>query len=406
MNTCIIRLYKSVSASLFLALLLVFPNAPPIFAQVTVYGEAGTLLVNNDGSSGYAESGISLRHIQNGTEAWADFTVLQAGSDLSAANVSPFALSGRLGFDAPIFGVNFAFGAFHHGSFYSDALGFPVNSEGGAGAFLGLRLPLRLRGFTIEPSMFWGEAEWEDGSLYWALGKPDVPEAKIVGVSTAYKGHSAAFYYISLGLNVFNNDNIQLFSSKDSGFAGVYTFSFEVRGWKLGVSAVWAYAEGSLDGGLTDSNQHYWLFPYIFYYINGEFNINAGLFVFNLRFSPANLPQFFFETIASTAHVFSSHFSWTVNYKNKNLFGGQERSGYGFRNIRGMLGIFLRLGVGWNALPVGKTQASFGLRKTLIIPVGLEQLETDTSSKGGGADSDLLQTILLSGLSFYMTWRF
>jgi hypothetical protein len=233
-----------------------------------------------------------------------------------------------------------------------------------------------------------------------------VPEARAFGVSTTFKGHSAAFYYISLDLNVLNNDGIQLFSSKDSGFAGIYTFSFETRTLKMGVSAVWAYAEGSLDGGLTDSNQHYWLFPYIFYYMNSEFNINTGLFVFNLRFSPANLSHFFFETIASSAHIFSSHLSWSVNYKNKNLFGGQERSSYEFKNIHGTLGVLLRLGLGWDALPIGKTQVSFGLWKTFIIPIGPEQLEIDTSSKGGGADSDLLQTILLSGLSFYMKWRF
>jgi hypothetical protein len=350
-------------------------------------------------------SRVSLSRVQENGAAWVDFGVLQAGSDLSAVNIAPFAFSGRFGFDTVNFGLDFTISSFTHKSFSSDVLGFPIDNAGGAGAFLTARLPLRFLGFTIEPSILWGKAAWEDGSLYWFLGKPDLPEAKAFGISVAYKNHSAAFYYVALDIDVAGNDDIRLFTSESNGFAGFYTFSFERPALKLGVSGGLACAEGSLGGELTDSNQHYWFFPYIFYRVNGDFYGKAGSLALSLRISPTKTRRFSFETDIATAYIFSSRVSWSFNYKNKNLFDGRVVSGDRFVRVSGIAGIFLRFGVGWTDLPIGKTLLSFGGRKIFIIPGNFAEMEVDTSSIGT-TSSDTLKTLLLSGLSFYASWRF
>jgi hypothetical protein len=382
--------------------------------NVALSGSAGTLFVDDSGGSGYWRTGISA----NAGNVYASFELGRAYSDLPFASIENKdsavlgAVLGTFGFDTDSIGVDAYAGFFEHDLFKAEIAGKPVSVTSGLGKFFGIKLPVHIGRFSAAPSFFYGAAAWDSGDLYWFFGKPDIPKMRAFGLSAIYAPHGYArhtlsFHYADLTLTIQDNDNAPLFASQSEAVLGCYTFAFDTENFKTKAALGYFYAHGSLEGALTSTNQHYFLFPYTFYHVNGDFSAHAGFVSADMRY---NFSFFSFRALIGIAHIFSGNTAVRISYKEKKLFGGRENS-YGIPGNLSGIGMGAALfDFGIPALRIRKTTVSLGIQKVFAIPWGYERLTGNSSTNSAAADTDavnsIIRTALLSGWSFYTTIRF
>jgi hypothetical protein len=122
---------------------------------------------------------------------------------------------------------------------------------------------------------------------------------------------------------------------------------------------------------------------------------------------------FFIKTALGAAQVFRGSGSSDIHYREKDLFGGKEKTGAVSKELGGLGAAFLSVDAGIASLRIGvKTKLSLGIKKTFALPWGYRGLfsahEGGASDSGlqGGFDPGLLKTALLSGFSLYSSLGF
>jgi hypothetical protein len=388
--------------------------APGLFCVIAIFaaplwGEnasfslsGGSLLVTPEGTSGYRLGGLSyiredgLRIKANVGEIFLHLPEVQG--DISVA-------AGQFGFEIPNFAVTFSAGFFRHSSFKADFGETVFNSEGGAGVLFNTVLSFRVLGVTLEPSAAYAEASWRNGDFYWFFGKPNIPSFWRFGLTGTYDTHSLGFKYLSFNADILSNDNMLLFTSTSGGFALYYRFSGNWRNMPLGGIAGYFYAAANMEGTLSSFNQHYFLFPYLFYNVDASFTAHIGFAAIRLS---RDFSIFRIKAALGAAQVFRGQGSADIHYQEKNLFGGKEKFDASPVNLGGPGAAFLSVDFGVPSLRIGPhARLSLGFKKTLAIPWGYKGLlpadkgGPQDSGSGGGVDTGLLKTLLLSGFSFY-----
>jgi hypothetical protein len=399
---------KSIRASaLVLRLLLYFYVPLWCTAEgLSLSGQTGTLWVEDDGAAGYWQSGLSFNKEK---QFYVGVDLGQIISDLPWAKITNFAVFWRGGFDTGLMGLQVSGIFFQHDFFDVEVGGIPLDNKGGKGYAFNLKAPLHIRSVTIAPSFLYGEGTWQDGSLYWFFGKPDIPAFKVFGFSAAYEHHTLELHYVSLNTDILNDDEVLLFDTHLDCFTAFYRFSLEQTNPRFKGTLGWLYAAGRAQGGLTASNQHYSLFPFVFYNINGTLSAHIGFGALDLQYKHG---IFQYHVTLGAAHTFLGEIAAEIHYKQKNLFGGTEV----IENISPLhLGgvAFVLLDAGIPALSIGHTSLKIrtGLQKAFAIPWGYEQFLGSADGEGPSSErSDFqaswLRTILLSGVSFYCTLSF
>jgi hypothetical protein len=369
------------------------------FAQeLNFSGKAGSLWVEEKGAAWFWGSGVSYKTKEG---LYLDLGLGQIPSSLPWLDTTAFGLRYSAGLDRTPLGFHFGGGFFQHG--YTEVLfeDLPLYNEGGQGYFFVFSLPLYIRRLRIEASYAVGAGDWEDGSFYWFFGKPQVSAVHIPGLSLSYDQHYTVdfhlgFHRISLDLDIQNNDAMPLF---DSGLAGYVLFAAFSRDWaqfRFKSSLGWLYAEGSLEGALTASNQRYAFFPYTFYNVKGTLDAHMGFGAVDLRYRRS---IFQYRIGLGVLHGFGGKIAAHMHYKKKSLFGSAEaHETVTPLELEGLGAAFLLLNWGAPALRAGRgARLSFDLNKIFVIPWGFQQSSEETT--GGGVSTGQIFSVLLSGLS-------
>jgi len=384
----------------------------PVSAAVEISGAAGTLLAQDDGAAGYWRSGLKLTLGQN---FFLDFDLGKVSSSLPWFNTSVFGFRGQCGLDMPAGGFTVTYGFFNHSPVHAAAERTVITNDGGQGYFFSLETPLRFDFFSIVPQFLYGKAFWDDGDLYWFFGKPDIPSLLISGADLyfdhygdrgRYK-HGPGFRVFRAELNIISNEHEPLFDTRLNAGLFWYEYSIERENHALGGTLGWLYADASLEGALTSSNQPYFLFPYLFAHADAHFKAHAGFALFRFRYRQR---VFQYHADLGVFHIFYDRGEVEVHYRKKKLFGGEENFETIYPETSGLGAAFLLLEAGIPALPIGgKQRLALSLQKAFILPWGYKNLFSfgDGSSgggSGGGAPSgsktlSLIKTVLLSGLS-------
>jgi hypothetical protein len=328
-------------------------------------------------------------------------------ADLPWLHFKGFAVRYTGGFDTERLGLDFSGGFFRHSLLESELGETPFYNDGGAGFYFRIAAPLHMGDLILEPSFLYAQAQWETGSFYWFFGKPHIPEAWKIGISALYREqHRLSVNYLTLDLNLLNNDDLALFDSRSEGITASYAFSLQRTPIRLEGTLGWFSAWGSAEGALTAANQHYSLFPYNFYRVRGGLSAHAAYGLIHFSY----YRKFFqYHIAAGAAHVFSGESEASIHYKKKRLFGSDEvMEDPALPALKGIGAAFLLLDAGLPSLSIGRgVHVSLGLRKLFLIPWGYDQFfrgdsgEGSAFTSGGRFSTELLRTVLLSGLSFY-----
>jgi hypothetical protein len=362
--------------------------------------DAGPLLVMDEGVALYWRSGLSFKR---GERFFADMALGQVISSLPWVEGTLFGGLGSFGLNMPRFGLDIGLGFLQHGLLSSTTEAFSMNNEGGRLFFAGIKAPAYFGEWTVAPVLGFGSGAWDEGNLYWFFGKPEIPALALYGLSLAYqKKHELAFRHLSMDMNVLNNDAELLFDSRLDGHAAYYRFSLAISSLRLGGSLGALHAAGRIDGSLTASNQHFAYFPYFFWDLDGSFDAYAGFATLDAKQS---FSIFQYSVMIGAAHIFQSEGLADIHYRNKTLFGGEEAFDTKSLDLSGLGAAFILLDAGPRSLRLGnRARLSLGLKKLFVVPWGYEQARPGASTSPGESASSaggLLQTVLLSGLSFY-----
>jgi hypothetical protein len=383
---------------------------------------AGTLWVADDGAAAYWHSGLMLGPGRGGPSPH-DFTLTgsspvfslgfdvgQVFSSLPLLNGSVFGFGGQCGIYTPRGGFTAAYGFFNQSPVQAAAQETVITSDGGQGYFFGFEAPLRFGIISIVPHFLYGAASWEDGEMYWFFGKPDIPSLLIYGLDISfyhygeqsrYK-HGPGFRALNADINIISNENDSLFDTGLNAGLFWYQCSLEKNQCALTGTLGWLYADASLEGALTSSNQPYFLFPYRFSNVDACLKTHAGFAALRFRYRQG---IFQYHVDLGAFHIFYNRGDAEVHYQKKNLFGGEEGFEKVNPEISGLGAAVLLLEAGIPALPLGgKRRLALSLQKAFILPWGYEKLISSGGGAGGGKPSgdetlSLIKTILLSGLS-------
>jgi hypothetical protein len=380
-------------------------------AAFSFSAEAGTLWVENDRAAGYWRNGLSIKKEK---QFFLHFDWTQITSNLPWAEGDICGVRGAFGFDTSFWGFHFASGFFSHSLVNIEIeKKYALYSEGGQGFFFSFETPVHIGGLSITPSFLYGGGNWDNGSLYWFFGKPDISALSLYGLSARYhEQHTLGFYYCSLDADILSNEAVRLFNSHINLYIPYYQFSLKKRNTGFTGTAGWLYAAAAADGALTSSNQHYSWFPYVFFNIDGSLDAHIGFAMLDFKLKHS---IFQYHIGLGAAHIFQLDGDAEIHSKMKKLFGGRETLEHLPLNIKGLGAAFMTLDFGIPDLGLGKKKSlhlSFGLKKAFILPWGYEQLLSDGTSDSTGSPSlsgdetaRFIKTVLLSGISLYASLR-
>ncbi|MDR2542086.1 MAG: hypothetical protein LBC80_01345 [Treponema sp.] len=379
-------------------------NENPVSSDISaeVSAGAGTLLVVDDGTSGYWQSGLVLNM---GPHFFLGFNLGQFYSNLPWLNTSIFGLSGKAGFETSKGGFTFGFGFFEHSSVSAVLKRATLTNEGGQGNFFSIETKLHLVPITIAPCFFIGQAKWEDGDLYWFFGKPEIPSFLVYGLTLYFDQqdhyrHGLGFRLFSADININSNRNAPVFNSYLNGGILFYQIALErAQNNYLGTLGFF-YAKAVADGSLNTSNQPYFLFPYLFFNLNVHIKAHAGFALFGFQH---NRGIFQHSIDAGIFHIFNDQAKIDIHSHRKWLFGGRETFDEIKPDISGLGAAFLLFNSSIPSIQLaGNKHISFGLQKAFVLPWGFtgnypDQISTLSWNKVFSA----MRTILLSGLSVH-----
>jgi hypothetical protein len=394
---------KALSAMAGLFLYLLFPLCHAHAEGLSLSGDTGTLWVQEDGAAGYWWSGIEYRG-KSGEPFYSRAGLGRIVSDLPLFSGTGEAMLAEIGVDAAPAGIRLTAGFFQQSFWESNAGGVSLYNEGGNGSFFSAALPFYIGDITITPSYLQGNGTGKDGSFYWFFGKPVLPDFHGFGVSAAYRQqHTLNLYHLSLDMDILSPEDAALFDAHSYCFAAYYTF--QAKGWFQG-SLGWLTITGEGAGALTSSNQHYSLFPYLFYEASGSLLAHSAFGAVDMRYTRG---IFQYHLTLGAAHIFEGYVFAHTHYKKKKIFGGEEAiEDMKLLNADGVGAAFLLLdfGIHHKASPL-----AFGIKKLFVLPWGYERLSGNTGAGPSSASrtamsTELLRTILLSGLSCYISASF
>jgi hypothetical protein len=389
----------------------------------------GSLWVEKEHGSGFRAASLSLKtgplYAAVGTGGvFSDLPAFDTDYTGAWFNTSLNAAPQGSPLEAPL-GIDLSGGFFHRDTLSAEVLGVPVESGDANRYFLRLGLPLHFGSWSAAPSLFFAQAFWEDGDLYWFFGKPRVPVLFAAGFSAAFREeHRVNFHYLSLDLDMLSPYEEKLLGSHFDGLSATYRWSVNRKPFRVGANAGWLFITGRMDGRLTAENQRYFIFPYIFYNIDFEARLHALFGVLEALYRQGIV---YLKVQLGAAHILFGELAADVYSKEKTLsylgipvYTGREESFSLSLDPGGLGAAFLSIEGGLKDLSLGRKRAaprlSLTVQKLFAVPWGYESIRIsgvgdqneppgDKAPASAGESIDLM-SILLSGLSFFcsITW--
>jgi hypothetical protein len=382
-----------------------------LLAAVSLYCEEPAFRFEDRGGWLWTDNtGDILFHRQSAGAEQAEFWHLSFAkekffADHQAIQTDGGAFRFGAGIRGPFAGINVDLGFYNHGNLEllrNDRL---FENDGGEAFSFTLSAPVYFNQNSLIFSYTGASASWQDGGFFWFFGRPRL-DAFHVGNLSFVIGNRQRINLGGLFLDgrILSPEDADLFDFSLRGFHASYSLQKDFRLLSLEGNAGILYGKLRFNGSLTASNQHYSLFPYLVYEASGQIGAFAGYGMITLTYRSR---FFFLAARLGAAQIFYDSCDTEVYYKQKNLFGGEERR-YTFTPVRlESLGCAL---VGIDAaflFPDAKARPCFtiGVKKNFLIPWNYQQLISGGNGTGPASvpSADLLKTALLSGFSVYLS---
>jgi hypothetical protein len=395
--------------------LLLFFALPPFcgaLEELSFFGKGGSLWVEAEGAAWYWYSGVAYRPFRH-LHLEAAAGGLRSSLPWIKADLSLFLF--KTGADFDRFGFHVSGALIRSGRFDLDTGDVQMYNEGGKTNLFNFSLPLYLGPFVLSPSFLTAYGYLYDGSLYWFFGKPLVPSLYGYGLSAGYAGtRTLELRYFGAEPEIRSNEEEELFTARLNIFLASCTLKLgpavSKGRYRFEGSAGWLYTEGTAQGALTASNQHYAFFPFSFFSVTGSVDAHIAFGLVRLLFRPS---IFQFDITLGALHVLSGEAKADYHFRMKRLFGGDEFQGEVDSVRLGNTGLAFLLFDGGIVLPgpyrPEPSVFTLGIQKIFALPWGYEKFlppssSSETSSGGNSPalDPELLRSLLLSGLSFYV----
>lgn len=286
-----------------------------------------------------------------------------------------------------------------------------ITNYGARGFYLGSKLGLNIRDIRFTPSFLFARGRFEDGDFHYFFGKPDVPYLLHFGLSAEFRErHKIGVSHQNFALNIVNNNEMPLFNSENYVFGINYRHLFlPQRLLKLNGILGANYVNLSASGSLSPANQQYFLFPYMFFNIDGTVNAFVVWTAFSFELQRKILQHHF---VVGAANIFSGDFNADAHYLYKRFFGGREGREVLTQNLNNTGFPFVLYYLKSPNLNIrDRVNINFGLRNIIGVPFGIAKYMGDGSSDDRNISDkigrrDLVKTILLSGLSGFLRVEF
>ncbi|MCL2845295.1 MAG: hypothetical protein FWE23_07580 [Chitinivibrionia bacterium] len=287
-----------------------------------------------------------------------------------------------------------------------------ITNEGAKGFYIGSNVELNIRDFRFTPSFLLGKGKFDDGCFYYFFGKPDIPLFLHFGLSAEHKErHKLNISYQTFDINIVNNAEMPLFNSDNYVLGINYRHLFSKPQKLSNIYGILGlnYASFSADGSINPANQQYFLFPYMFFDIDGEANALALWTALSFELQARRLNHLF---MLGAANIIGGEFSADVHYLYKRLFGGREKQREMYLDLKNTGLAFLGYSLESPPLNIkNRAKIHFGMRKIFAAPWGLDKFRANDVEESPIINEtsnrkNVWKTILLSGLSGYFRVEF
>jgi hypothetical protein len=283
-----------------------------------------------------------------------------------------------------------------------------IESDGGEIVLFSASFPFSINSYVLEPAFLFGNGVWEKGDFEYFYGKLDLPFVLGFGISF-YRGSNSLTvnYILCNGKIISNQEDTELYNSEFYIYNALYKFNASRN---INLYAGFAGLSGEAVGALTAENQGYFLFPYLYYEVNGSLNVKVAYGMANLKLEPTFAE---YGIDLGTLVAVNEKNAGNLRYKYRKKFAnyyGEEETFKDFRpmHIKGSGIVFSILSIQTKKIRIGESYIQYGIKKPLAIPFGeffsIWQKTSDNDNFNG--DSVLLKDILLWGLTTYVSIYF
>ena len=130
---------------------------------------------------------------------------------------------------------------------------------------------VKINDFQINPFAFFSNTNRSDGEFYWVNGQIEIPFVKNFGINLKYKQNNFMFSYLGGNLDLFNTDAVFLGELFTKSFNFSYKYDIQIENFSIIPQFCYNYILGNFNISLTNQNQKFILFPFIYCNIDGNF---------------------------------------------------------------------------------------------------------------------------------------
>lgn len=310
----------------------------------------------------------------------------------------------------------------HIGAFDSSKLAlnldYKITNDGGQGLYTGLESVFNVQQLQLKAFCFYGYSNFREGDMAYFMGHPDLPYFLLAGAELEYQKNLFQLIYLPFKMDILTNDSKELFTSRNHIVGAFYSRDFNLYSdrlqFKLQPFAAYYFANGNLNGALTQQNQQVIYFVFDYFKIDAAYAINTILLGCN-----ANLKYKFCKLNFDSALIFllSEKAEFNLAWKKLDKLAewqeeliwnslslekeGSQKNGYDKLDKAGLL--LFNLGADFSLL---NNHLEINLNKRIFIPFTLNNEGKEEGTSYNQANSSLVKNILLSGLSFGLTIRY
>lgn len=250
--------------------------------------------------------------------------------------------------------------------------------------------------FEIFPFATFFVLQESDGEFYYFNGKIKIPLVKNFGIKFTYYKNLFCFKYHDGNLNIFNTDSEPLGNLFANNFNFCYEYIFSKNDFCLVPQISYNYFSAELIASLTNQNQKFLLFPFVYANIDGD--LSAHILDFGLDFKILK-KHFNFETNFKTLYFLNQNGKYIFDYLYKKNFmfdgsSGTETSKIDIVNHSGLVVLDLKSNF---LFDIQKSSWSINLSKTFLIPLNFSEDLSDNFGDDFFTKENII-SYLLSGI--------
>ena len=258
------------------------------------------------------------------------------------------------------------------------------------------KITFKLENFLISPYGIYFSVPETSGEFYWFNGKIGSPKVWAAGLCAEFGNNQFDIMYGAMKLKALNDNEEPLGKADGSIVFAEYQYEVGVRNLTLIPKMGYAFLQGALDLSLTQENQKYMFFSYVFYNCQGDFTGHCITFGLDLDISKNNF-HFFTNTVGGFFINQSGNGYTDWQYKNNLLFDGSSGSeSYKFNNLTKKGFILIDTKMSYD-IKITSKQWEIFVAKLFVVPIFLEK-----KSSGKTFDSKVMKSWIKSGITIGM----